>query len=54
MLVTVGDCEDEAFNDERPSLVKLSFSSPASCKNVQLRFVHVSLRKYAEQYFVVP
>ena len=40
--------------DDRSCRVKLSFSSPGSCKNMQLLFVQFSLRRYAAQYFVVP
>jgi hypothetical protein len=39
---------------ERSWRVKLSLSSPGSCKNMQLRLLHCSPRKYAEQYLVVP
>ena len=40
--------------DDRSCRVKLSFSSPGSCRNMQLLFVQFSLRRYAAQYLVVP
>ena len=40
--------------DERSALLKLSLSSPVSCRNVQFLLPQVSLRKKAEQYLVVP
>ena len=49
-----GRCDEMAFREERSCRLKLSFSSPVSCRKVQLRLLQVSLRKKAEQYFVVP
>ena len=43
-----------AFIDERSWRLKLSRSSPVSCKNMHFRLLHGSLRRYAEQYLVVP
>lgn len=49
-----GCCVWIEFIMERSWRVKLSLSSPGSCKNMQLRLLQVSPRRYAEQYFVVP
>ena len=43
-----------ALIDERSARLKLSRSSPVSCRNMQFRLLQGSLRRYAEQYLVVP